>query len=297
MIATVTTLGCEAVNDASSREETPEIGRESLPLLGFGVASRPNPSAAYRSFQPLMDYLAGQIPFRIQIRLGRSDEDLSMYLEERIAEVAPVGIVLYLDAHLRFGAVPLVKPLNRDGEAVSRSVFITRTDSLIKQLADLKGHSLALGPVHATLSHFLPRRELARIGMDLDDLRSWESMDGPDAVVRAVSEGRFDAGAVGDIVLKDHEGLRCFHVTDTVPSAPLVVRGDLPQHVVEAVRSALLRLEADDADARKTWDESIRYGFVAASDEDYEPMRRLVRSHLEDCVAGCHSDHSSWIRQ
>ena len=293
----VLSLGCRELAESTGTER-PERGRPAgsrdnsaaeRVVIGFGVIAGNDPGLTYKGYQPLMDRLSSQTPFVVQLRLAGTPDDLLRNVEERMAEIVPLGIVSYLEAHIQFGAVPLVKPLNRDGEPSSRSVFIVRQGSPLQNLVDLRGHSLALGAFHSTLSNLLPRHELVRAGLSIEDLGSLELLDNDEAVASAVLEGRFDAGAVEDVVAYRHreKGLDVLHVSGPIPTAPLVIRDDLPQRVSRAIQEALLKLDFHDAKDREHWDEEIRYGFAPATDSDYDPVREIVKA-IPKCAATCH---------
>lgn len=271
-----------------SNRPTGAAGHQS-PVIGFGLIVGTNPAVTYKAYQPLMDHLTAQAPFLFQIRLGKTTDDLMRSVEERMAELAPLSAVSYLEAHSQFGAVPLVKPLNRRGEALSRAVFFTRKDSRLDAVEGLRGGTLALGPHHSVLSNLVPRHELLHAGIHSEDLATIEHMSSDDRVVAAVLEGRFDAGAVEDEIAQAAEGVRIFHTSEPIPSAPLVIRDDLPVWVAQAIRDALLRLDVADSAKRAAWAEEIRYGFRPAKDSDYEPVRTMVNAVVGQCADSCHS--------
>ena len=100
-------------------------------------------------------------------------------------------------------------------------------------------------------------------------------------------KGQFDAGAVKDIVAYQYQsqGIRFIHVTDPLPTVPIVVRDDTPKEIVESVKAALLKLNPNDPAAQKEmsqWDEEFKYGFTEASDSDYDPIRKILRDVLKD---------------
>jgi phosphonate transport system substrate-binding protein len=273
-------------------DEPERRARDERPRLGFGIISGEDPGLTYKGYQPLIDHLTNRTPFLFRLSLGRDTDDLLRNVEERMVEVVPLEAVSYLEAHSQFGAVPLVRPLNREGKSVSYCVFVVRKESPIKSLSDLKGRTLALGSFHSTISNLIARSELMRTGVELDEPVAIEHLDDDEAIATAVLEGRFEAGAVGDVVAYRYrdQGLRPFHVSEPVPSAPLVARGDLPPAVFEAIRDALLELDLADAEERESWDETVRYGFAPASDADYDVVRRIVGQVGGACGGSCHSD-------
>jgi phosphonate transport system substrate-binding protein len=239
----------------------------------------------------LMDHLTAHTPYMVRALFHTDPERTVGMLEQRLAEFSYLGVVDYLEARDQLGAVPLVRPLNRDGEAVSYSVFVTRQASPLRSLGDLRGRSLALGSYHSTLSHLIPRHELIRAGVPLEELGSIEYLENDEAIASAVAEGRFDAGAVEEPVARRYEerGLRALHVSAPVPSAPLVARAELPQKVIQMMRDALLLLDFDGAKDREQWEEDFRYGFAPASAADYEPIREIIKTSGKGCQRSCHS--------
>ena len=287
--------GCQPNRQAqrsdSESNRADSIAGQKRPIIGFALILDATPGVTYKAYQPLMDHLTAHAPFLFQLRPGQTSDDLMRSVEERMAELAPLDVVSYLEAHRQFGAVPLVKPLNRRGEPLSRTVFFTREgDGLdaLEGLAGLKGGTLVLGAHHSALSNLVPRHELLRAGIRPDDLATIEHMSNDEEVVAAVLEGRFDAGAVEDVVVHGREGTRIFHTSETIPSAPLVIRDDLPEWVAQAIRNPLLQLAVSDSTERDVWAEAIRYGFRSAEDSDYEPVREMVEAVGSQCAGSCH---------
>ena len=293
--------GCnQASGDRSVSEEalfvedeiapgTSSLDRRPVVILGFMQPI--GTMVTTKAHQPLLDYLTAETPYRFRVLFSTDSERQVGVLEERLVEMAHLEVVSYLEAHRQFGAVPLVKTLNRDGEPVARSVFVVREDSPLRDVTDLRGRSLALGSFHSTLSHLIPRHELLRAGVSVEDLGALEHFDNDEAVADAVLGGRFDAGAVEDAVAYRYreKGLGVLHVSDPIPTAPLVIRGDLPQRVSRAIREALLKLDFHQAKNRQHWDEAIRYGFAPATDSDYDPVRDIAGIMSGSCAKGCHA--------
>lgn len=267
------------------------------PVIRFGVVSRYNPILMYRTYQPIMDYLSAHTPYRFELKPGKTYRDAVELLEKGETDVAYLDGVTYLMAHEQFGALPLVKSLNEEGEPFYRSVFIVREDSPLRDLADLKGHSLALGSGYSTSGNLIPRCELARIGIVLEELEDFAYLPHHDLVARKVLEGDFDAGVMKDAVAHKfkNKGLRFLFFSEPIPSHPLTIRPDFPDSVRKAVVQGMLGLSTVDSAWREEmegWDEEFRYGFVPASDADYEPLRQKMNDLPGGCSQGCHEQRN-----
>lgn len=290
------TLSCIGVDDgaakASSRHGHDISTPEDRPIIYLGFEGSAQPWIDHKTYKPLGEYLAAHTPYRFQITLGRDAEEVVGFLEERNVDVALLGVVSYLEAHKQFGAVPLVMPINKEGQPIARSSFITSEDGPIKNLSELAGVSVAMAPFHSTLGNLVPRFELMKAGIPTEKLTRLENLSKEEDVVHSVIDGRFEAGAVAEALARQSlsRGLRILHLSDPIPAGPMAVRPDMPLSVSELIKSALLSLTFDDGSTRAEWNEAIRYGFTRALDEDYEPIRQMLNRHPTGCGLECHSD-------
>lgn len=266
---------------------------EPKPLVHFGIISRYNPVLMYEEFQPLMDYLTRHTPYKFELKLGRTYVEAVRYLEEGVTQIASLGAVTYLEAHARFGAVPILRSLNAQGEPYYRSIIVVRKDSSVMSLSELRGRSFCFPSPHSTAGNLFGRFALEDSDVPLQSLSRYTNLRHHDDVCKAVLAGEYDAGAVKDIVAQDYEpkGLRFLHVSDPIPSVPIVVRRDASPALVAAVEQALLQLDPSNPNHRQSmanWNEEARHGFVAATDADYEPVRAMLNSVPERCGGSCH---------
>jgi ABC-type phosphate/phosphonate transport system substrate-binding protein len=113
----------------------------------------------------------------------------------------------YLQVRERLGGQCLVLGM-RDSDVNFTTVFITRTDSPIRALNDLKGKRFALASrdsSHAAILpvHFLreggldPKKDLKVVRFDTDIGKHDDTGTSEQDVARAVTEGSADAGAIG----------------------------------------------------------------------------------------------------
>jgi phosphonate transport system substrate-binding protein len=265
----------------------------SKPTVQFGIIPRYNPMLMYRSYQPLMDYLTENTPYRFELKLARDYTEAVALLRDGVTPIASLGDVTFTEAQRNFGAVPILKPLNADGIPSYRSIIIVRQDSPIHTLDDLRGKRFAFGDPHSTSGNLIPRFFLFQHGITLFDLEEFVTLGSHDAVAKAVLKGKVDAGAVKDVIAyryREH-GLRFLAESEPIPSVPIVVRKEAPPELVAAVKKALLAIDAGDSrqqELMKEWDPEFRNGFVEASDADYRLIFQLMDGFREGCGIRCH---------
>lgn len=263
------------------------------PVIRFGVIPRYNPLVMYKRYQPIMDYLTAETPYRFELKISRDYPEAVRFLQQGVTQVSSLGDVTFAEANIGYQAVPILKPLNKDGTPFYRSAIIVRQDSTLKKIADLRGRTMGFGSSHSTSGNLIPRYLLWKNGIGMRDLKSFANLQHHDAVAKAILKGQYDAGAVKDVVAEKYKshGLRILAWSDPIPSVPLVVRKDTPPEVVRALTVALLKLDGKKSKHReimKTWDDEFCYGFVPAAIGDYRPIFKLMRDIPRGCGAGCH---------
>lgn len=263
------------------------------PVVYFGINLRYTPRMLYHRYQPLMDYLSSNTPYRFELKISQDYAEALKDLKEGRTLISSLGDGAFIDAIVRDGARPIVKPLNAEGKPLYRSAIVVPGNSTIKSLVQLKGKRLAFGSSHSLSGNLLPRYMLRGAGVRMQDLASLTNLRNHDAVTKVVLKGQYDAGAVKDMFATKYRryGLRVLAYSAPVPSVPLVVRRDAPKELRKAVAEALLKLDAHNPVHKKIladWDDEYIYGFVSASADDYREVIRMYRTKPFGCGTRCH---------
>lgn len=253
----------------------------SNPVIPFGFCPKYNPRIMYQLYQPFIDYLNENTPYRFEIKLSRFYENTIDRLGRGEILIASCGPVSYIKAREKYPVRPILKALSKEGKPYYQGIIIVRQDSPIRNLRELKGRSFAFGQAWSTAGHILPEYYLLQANIRLRDLKNYSFLRHHDSVVGAVLKGQFDAGAVKDVIAYKYqkEGLRFIFFTDPISTVPIVVRENVPKELVESVKSALLNIDLRNPDQQKRmkeWDEEFKYGFTIASDSDYDSIRKIL---------------------
>ena len=173
---------------------------EGKATVRFGVIPRFNPHVTYEYYQPLMDYLSRNTPYRFELRLGRTYLETIEDLRKGTTDAAYLGGATYAIARHRFGARALVKPRNAEGGTTYRCFIIVRKDSPVRTIQDLRGKSVAFGARRATTGSLIPSYMLFGSGVTPRHLKVVKNLHNHEEVAKAVLKGLYDAGAVKDVV-------------------------------------------------------------------------------------------------
>lgn len=259
----------------------------------FGVIPRENPRIMYEKYQPLLDYLATKTPYKYELVLKKNYEDTVNALGNGETSVALLGPLTYLEAHAKYGAMSILKSKGLDGVTSYKSVIITKKDTSVRTLAELKGKTVAFASSKSTSGNLMPRYLLAGAGIHLNELGGYTNFDYHDSVVKAVLKGQYTAGAVRDSVARKYMklGLAVIAESEPIPTGPLVAGPGTPSAMIENIKKALLGLDPRDAEGQqvlKRLDEDFKNGFTEAADKDYGGIRAKINAVPQTCGMGCH---------
>ncbi len=165
-----------------------------------------------------------------------------------------------------------------------KAILVTRSDSGINSLEDLRGTVIGLTDPASTSGNLLPRVSFTKvIGSDLEDYFSRVVYTGGhDLSAVAVFEGQVDAAFVAthridnvlDRGLATMEDYTVLWSSPVIPQDPFVVSGNLCPDLIEKIQRAFLTL--DQSDTGREYLKNVNASkFVPMTDEDYDIIRDL----------------------
>ena len=173
----------------------------------------------------------------------------------------------------------------RQEDAEFRSVFITRPDTGIKTLADLKGKTFTFGSSGSTSGHLMPRHFLLKNGINPErDFKQLAYSGAHDATALWVESGKVDAGALNFLVWDklvqtkkvDISKVIVFWTTPPYVDYVWTVRGDLDKGLQEKITAAFLKLDYANPEHRKLLDLHRTKKYIRASDEDWKGIEEAA---------------------
>lgn len=245
-------------------------------VVKLGVIPLDSPAVMFKKFTPLADYLTKKLGKTVQLKVAVDFEGAMKDVGQNITQLCAMGPATYVEGQKKYGLRVLVKAL-RNGKPFHHSVIITRDDSDIRSVGDLKGKTFAFADIQSSTGHIIPRAMLKEAGIDLEDLRYYQYLGHHDEVARGVLKGDFDAGGVMESTahkLKG-EGLRVLQISDDIPEFNVCYNPSIDGKDLAAIRTALLALNDADAEGSLILKSIGKYctGFVEATDGDYDGIR------------------------
>jgi len=178
--------------------------------------------------------------------------------------------------------VPLV---SREEDLTFHSKFITRKDTGIATLADLKGKTFSFGSVSSTSGHLMPRYFLLQNGVNPEkDFAKFSFSGAHDATALWVESGKVDAGALNEAVWDklvqtkkvDTGKVVVFWTTPPYVDYVWTVRGDLDKGLQERIASALVKLDYRNPEDKRLLDLHRTKKYVRVKPEDFKPTEEAA---------------------
>ena len=246
----------------------------------FGFDRRLEPAEDVRIYVPFLRYLERATGYRFQLKPSPRTGSVVDELGNGSVQFAAIGALSYVEAHKRFGVKALVEARTPEGNAQYRGLIVTRPDSRIRSLGDLRGSSFAFGNPTSTQGNLIPRVMLQWAGIALTDLGSFQYHTSHVETANAVMSGRFDAGAIQDTLggeLARQGLLRIVAQSDPFPSSTISASPAVPDNVLKTVTKALLDFAPTGRDAAGLYhleQSEMPLGFLPV---DVEALARVER--------------------
>ena len=242
-----------------------------------------DPQELLRKYKPFTDYIAKEVGVEVKfvpvVDYAATVEGLAA---NRLDIVWYGGFTSVQATQRAKGATRLAM---REEDASFKSVFVTRTDSGIKELADLKGKTFAFGSVSSTSGHLMPRHFLKAAGVDPErDFKKFGFSGAHDATAAWVAAGRVDAGALNFLVWKklvnnkkiDTGKTNVFWTTPPYVDYVWVARGGVSEEIREKFKQALLKLDYSKPEDKEIMDLQRTKKFIPAKDSDWDGIRKAA---------------------
>ena len=265
--------------------------------LRFGLLPAEDAVEMVRQFQGIADHVSKSVGMENTIFVSQSYNALIEAMEAGKIDVAYLGGGTYVAAYLKgFGVTPMVVA-KMNGRTYYKSCIITKADSGLQTLSDLKGKKFAFVTPTSTSGGVGPRYYLGKNGINPEKYFEKLIYAGKhDAVFLAVKNGKVDAGAVGDPYFSrwKERGILNFEKWDEpndtivngdlrvlgcqkVPSTPMVARTALGKDTIEKMTQAYLNLPFSSVDKLRFW--GVTEGFIRTDHSffaDLVEMKKLA---------------------
>jgi phosphonate transport system substrate-binding protein len=241
-----------------------------------------DPGKIIRESDPFIDYLEKETGAKVELVVPTNYAAVVEALASDRVDIAYLGGFTYVQASARAGAIPLVQ---REKDQTFHTLFITQSDSAIRSLGDLNGHSFAFGDVNSTSGHLMPVYFMRQRGVDQAVIDKAIYTAGHDATALAVANKKVDAGAMDEQVfarmikegkLSDSD-VRVFYTSPSFFDYVWAARQGLGRGMTEGFANAMLKLNQGTPEQQPILQFLNASKYVRALDASYDPLRQAAR--------------------
>ena len=254
----------------------------------FRVTTIPEEAATeqVRKFTPLAAYLEKKLGMKVEFTPVSDYPAAVEALVNKKVELVWFGGFTHVQAQLRSGG-KIVPIAQREEDTKFQSVFIAKTDSGIKALADLKGKQISFGSQSSTSGHLMPRHFLLQAQLNPEkDFKRIAYSGAHDATIASVVSGKVDAAALDITVWRkfvgenkvDTKAVNVFYTTPTFFNYNWSVHADLPADLRERVKKALLDLDPATPEGKEILQLNRATRYIPTTPENYKGLESAGRS-------------------
>ena len=254
----------------------------------FRVTTIPEEAATeqVRKFTPIANYLSRQLGMKVEFTPVSDYPAAVEALVNKRVDLVWFGGFTHVQAQLRSGG-KIVPIAQREEDTKFQSVFIAKTDSGIKTLADLKGKQISFGSQSSTSGHLMPRHFLLQAQINPEkDFRRIAYSGAHDATIASVVSGRVDAAALDITVWRkfvaenrvDTKAVDVFYTTPTFFNYNWSMHVDTAADLRERVKKALLDLDPSTPEGKDILQLNRATRYIPTTPENYRGLEAAGRS-------------------
>ncbi len=239
-----------------------------------------------RKFTPLAVYLEKRLGMKVEFTPVTDYPAAVEALVNKKVELVWFGGFTHVQAQLRSGG-KIIPIAQREEDTRFQSVFITKTDSGIKTLADLKGKQISFGSQSSTSGHLMPRHFLLQAQINPEkDFRRIAYSGAHDATIASVVSGKVDAAALDITVWRkfvaenkvDTKTVDVFYTTPPFFNYNWSVHADMASELRNKVQKALFDLDPATAEGKEILQLNRATRYIPTAAENYKGLEAAGRS-------------------
>jgi phosphonate transport system substrate-binding protein len=264
----------------------PALGAQAQTVLRVTTIPEEAATEQVRKFTPLAAYLERVLGTKVEFTPVSDYPAAVEALVNKKVDLVWFGGFTHVQAQLRSGG-KIVPIAQREEDTQFRSVFIAKTDSGIKSLADMKGKQVSFGSQSSTSGHLMPRSNLLDAGINPErDFRRIAYSGAHDATIASVVSGKVDAAALDITVWRkfvsegkvDTKAVDVFFTTPPFFNYNWSVHADMPAPLRERITKALLDLSPATPEGAEILKLNRATRYIPTRSENYKGLEAAGRS-------------------
>jgi phosphonate transport system substrate-binding protein len=248
--------------------------------INFGVIPSAGSTSMKENFSGLTEYLNKKLGITVELQLAGDYTGVITGMQHKHIDVAYFGPESYVQAQKRAKAEVLVVEVDAEsGLPGYKGIIITKKNSGLNSLEDIKGKTWAFTSSQSTSGTLVPTVMFSKSGIDPQKYFSKVLYSGGhEASILSIKAGKVDAASTNDLDFNRGLGkawtendFNIIWTSDLIPGSPMAVRGDLPESLKKALKEAFISYNDKEG-----LDKLKIKGYIDANDSMYNSVRDLI---------------------
>ena len=225
----------------------------------------------------LIKYLENETGYSFKLILPNQNGYENNYPLNENIDIGIVGAVHAIKG-IKSGWKVIVLGKDKNMKTEYRSVLIVPIDSDIKSINDIRGNKIVFGSYYSTSGHLIPRIEMEKSNIKLDELQLYTYTGSHYNCIHSVYRGEHDAGFLQEILAEKMEKqniVKIIWYSDYYPSSCVITSPFLDDTIAAIIKQALIDIKplSDDSLILYKWDETeMAGGFTDGDNEHYKEL-------------------------
>jgi phosphonate transport system substrate-binding protein len=234
----------------------------------------------------LIEALEKETGITFQWTGSKTYDEVIMKIGTKQANIGYVGAFGYVEAQDNFGVRLIARTYGKKKRESYYSMIITREDSGLKSLQDLRGRSFVFNDPKSTSGFLFPMVALKKAGIKMENFSEVKHVTRHANSLLAVYNKHVDAGAISSTAKEkvnvDFRKINILWKSGPIYRGPWIANKDLSDEQFYKIQSALLKI-SNYKDAEKIFKDLGTKGFIKGHDSDYDNIRE-VRKLMQEVL-------------
>lgn len=231
-----------------------------------------------QAYSMLIEALEKETGITFQWIGSKSYDEVINKIGTKQADIGYVGAFGYVEAQDNFGVRLIARTYGKKGREFYYSMIITREDSGLKTLQDLRGKSFVFNDPKSTSGFLFPMVGLKKAGIKIEDFSEVRYVTRHAKSLLAVYNKHVDAGAISSTAKEkvdlDFSKIKILWKSRPIYRGPWIAKKSLPDEQFYKIQSALFKI-SNYKNAKTIFKDLGTKGFVKGLDSDYDNIREV----------------------
>lgn len=237
-----------------------------------------------KEFEPIRLYLEEQLGIPIELDVTDSYVHLIEGMKNETIDIGWYGAFSYVAAESEIELTPLIVQQRKDTGIYYNSLIITRKDTGINRIEELKGKKFAFVDSGSTSGFILPYALLKSRNIAYETFFSEIQYAGShDQVLAKILTREVDAGAISSVQYENlvekgivkTEDMSVIWKSENIPGSPYVARSKLDKAIQKRFSKAMLEIHTEKPNALNSFDNTFEK-YIEVDSKNYNSIRNIA---------------------